>query len=119
MTGPIDATTIGVAAALNALHPRVAKKKAKHPDKKRTRKAKVASKAKKQAKKQPKKQEEPGIGTGFGFIERTAKPTVTGKSMTSRMVRIDGELADWMREEAKRANVSVTEVSRSIFQSLT
>ena len=115
MTGPIDASVIGTAAALNALKPKKAKKAVRHPDKKRTRKAKVASKAKKQTK----KQEEPGIGTGFGFIERTTKPTVTGKSMTSRMVRIDGELADWMRDEAKRANVSVTEVSRSIFQSLT
>jgi hypothetical protein len=54
-----------------------------------------------------------------GFIERTKKPAVTGAEVKSRMVRIDAEFADWMREQAKLAGVSITEVSRSVYQSLT
>lgn len=53
------------------------------------------------------------------FIERVKKPAVMGQQFTSRMVRIDAEFADWMRAEAKRNGVSVTEVSRSVYQSLT
>jgi hypothetical protein len=54
-----------------------------------------------------------------GFVERTKKPVVTGAELKSRMVRIDAEFADWMREQAKLAGISITEVSRSVYQSLT
>lgn len=54
-----------------------------------------------------------------GFTQRSARPAIIGKTLKSRMVRVDAEFADWMREEAKRAGVSITEVSRSVFQSIT
>lgn len=102
MSSPIPATPVPASKP-------TPRKSVKHPDKKRTRKAKVASKAKKSTAK---------VING-GFIQRVAKPASIGMAFKSRMVRVDGEFADWLREEAKRAGTSVTEVSRSVYQSLT
>lgn len=54
-----------------------------------------------------------------GFIQRNAAPATAGRTLKSRMVRVDADFAEYMRQEAMKAGVSITEVSRSIFQSLT
>lgn len=81
-------------------------------------KAKVKPKAKAKAKR--KTASKPAVKViNDGFIQRNAKPAIMGKALKSRMVRVDAELAEYMRAEAMKAGTSITEVSRSIFQAIT
>ena len=84
--------------------------------------APTATPAKKPAKKATKKaapKKSSAKVINDGFIQRNAKPAITGQVLKSRMVRIDAEFADWMRREAMKAGTSITEVSRSVYQSVT
>ena len=54
-----------------------------------------------------------------GFIERSRKPATMGTALKSRMIRVDADFAEWCRAEAMKSGVSITEVTRSLYQAMT
>ena len=54
-----------------------------------------------------------------GFIERSRTPQQQGETFKSRLIRADAGFADFVRGEAMRSGVSITEVTRQIHHSLT
>lgn len=54
-----------------------------------------------------------------GFLERVRKPVLTGAGVKSMMVRCDAGFALWVRDQAKAAGVSITEVTRALHADLT
>lgn len=53
-----------------------------------------------------------------GFIERSKKPVVTGSGdIKSRMIRVDADFADHLRQTAMKEGVPITTVTRNLFLS--
>lgn len=48
-----------------------------------------------------------------GFVQRTAKPEVTGSNRKSQMVRVDADFAAFLRMEAVKHG-GITEVTRKL-----
>ncbi len=106
MNGPLPKQPTPVSAAIKAALPKHGKVKTSKP--KRAHKSKQQQKQKSSVK-----------VINDGFIQRKAKPDITGTNLQSRMVRVDAEFAEWMRREAMKNGTSITEVSRSVYQMMT
>jgi len=53
-----------------------------------------------------------------GFIERSRKPQQQGDNLKSQLLRVDAGFAAFVRGEAMRSGVSITEVTRQLYHSL-
>ena len=58
----------------------------------------------------------PACGT---FKKTSRKPATMGTALKSRMIRVDADFAEWCRAEAMKSGVSITEVTRSLYQAMT
>ena len=52
------------------------------------------------------------------FNERVKQVKVVGETLRSRMVRVDADFADFLRDTAKKQGTSITEISRAVHQSV-
>ncbi len=79
----------------------------------RTRKPDRSHKSKKEQKRLAKESTAKIVGNGF--VQRVAKPVVTGDDKKSRIVRIDARFAEFLRQQAK-IHGTITNVTRRLFK---
>lgn len=55
---------------------------------------------------------------GGGFIERSRRPQVHGEESKSRIIRVDADFAEYIRDVAKREGKSITDMTRALYLEL-
>lgn len=55
---------------------------------------------------------------GGGFVERVKQPIVHGENSKSRLIRVDVDFAEYIRNIAKREGKSITDITRALYLEL-